>query len=155
MQTSSRYPWGRGTPRVYRLASTDDSDVSLTVPTGKIWAIKHIYFQLTASGDAGNRVLGMVVTDGTNNVFQGVKSGNIAATQKGAWSFGCFSSAAGTTASWLPLLDGTTANIVVYGQFAAEMILLAGYVLRLWDTAAIAPAADDMIIVVHYTEYDA
>jgi len=36
-----------------------------------------------------------------------------------------------------------------------DIILTAGMYIRVWDSAAIDAAADDLTVVLHYVEYDA
>ena len=138
------YPWGKGTPKWVRDATANDSDKSFTVPAGKIWQPIYCYMLLAASATVGNRVLRYQVNeDGTNMCFA-TQTGNIAASSSNACAlmFGASDQESGfsgvTNLFNLPL-----------------MYLTAGAVIRIYDTAAIDVAADDLTVVLHYVEYDA
>jgi hypothetical protein len=155
METSSRFPWGKGTPRWVRDATLNDSDKPFTVPAGKIWKLIGIWIDFTASGVAGNRILQVNITNGTDNIFIGPKSAAIATGVVAEYvlfkDYNVFNTLA-TNAPWLA--NGGTANIASIAPMP-ELYLPAGYVVRAYDYAAVDAAADDMTVVLHYIEYDA
>lgn len=148
------YPWGKGTPVWVRDATLNDSDKTFTVPAGKIWRMLSIDAELVATATVGNRVLTAIITDGANTVQNGVRSGNITASQRGRYRVIFGSAIFGTTQDAVPAFSGSQANVVVYGPMPS-MILTAGCVIRVLDLAAIDAAADDLTVVLHYVEYDA
>lgn len=146
-----------GTPKWNRDATPNDSDKSFTVPTGKVWHLKTVYAALIATATVGNRALVVVINNGADNVFISAKTGSIAASNSGTILIGDIA-VSGSTANQNPILDtAATPNATVYnGQFpSGGFILPAGYIVRVYDTAAIDAAADDMTVVLHYWECDA
>ena len=95
----------------------------------------------------------VTITDGTNTLWVSPRSGSLAASQVGfvRFYFG-YGGAEGSTAT--TGLTTANANIANYGPLP-DFILPAGYVIRIYDVAAIQPAADDLVVVLHYIEYDA
>lgn len=149
-------PWGKGRVCWTRDATADDSDKSFTVPTGKIWKVLTILWDIQCSATVGNRTVMVSITNGTSVVWVSPKSGNITASQK-AVSGLVPGLPHKTDESYYNILDGTTAGTGagVWAHLPFEMYLPAGYVIRVWDSAAVAAAADDMVVVIHYIEYDA
>lgn len=149
------YPWGKGTPTWTRDAATNDSDKSFTVPTGKRWLVKDVTFTIVTDGTVGNRTMRMRITNGTNIVATGDIMDVVAASNSstGAWVFGV---SGGPAAAAQPRLDtGATSSVANWIRGMPDLILNAGYVINVLDSAAIAAAADDLTVVLHYIEYDA
>lgn len=146
------YPWGKGTPRWVRDAAANDSDKSFTVPDGKIWRVLTVRATFTATATVGNRILTAGITDGTNVLWTGPRTGNIAATNTAVLLFS-ENYDYSTTAGIANLDDYTPPSISVVGPLPF-IYLLPGYVLRVWDKSAIDAAADDLTVVLHYVEYD-
>ena len=143
-----------GTVRNYYLASTDDSDVTLTVGTGKLWNIKHIHAELACTATVGNRVLCCRMTDGTNNLYWSPEVGNTLANQNCALE-GYRGATYTTTAGQFPIsYGGNTFNVVCRFPLP-ELWLKAGCTVRIYDRAAIDATHDDMILNLIYIEYDA
>lgn len=154
------YPWGKGTPKWVRDATADDSDKSFTVPAGKIWNVLDIQAQLTTTATVGNRLLTCVVTDGTNIVHPFERTAALAASKTGGLNIysgnGLNTAAADTTYRRVKLSGGTAlCDQSVSESIPCPFVLLAGYVVRIWDAAAIDAAADDLTVILHYVEYDA
>jgi len=145
--------WGKGTPKWTRDAATNDSDKSFTVPAGKIWDLLSVQATMVNTATVGNRKLTMTITDGTDVVLV-APAGSVPAS--GAPMF----QATGGNYSLLQLqrfdslANATTGGITIAG-LPIPCLLPAGYVVRVYDAAAIDAAADDMIVVLHYVEYDA
>lgn len=150
---SKEYPWGKGTPKWVRDATLNDSDKSFTVPAGKAWDVKLIEASLTATATVGNRQLIALITNGTNVVWASTWAGNITASQVGMLSLHN-AQTTGTVATTVAL-DGATAPTAARQDSIPPMILPAGYVVRVFDRGVIDAAADDLIVVLHYVEYDA
>ena len=156
MQTDSRYPWGKGTPRWLRDATTDDSDKSWTVPAGKLWDLRSIQFTIANSATAGNRTVRAYITDGTNRIWGGAAMDVVTAgtNSTGAWLFG---QGAGAPAAVIQqrldmALDSAVANWL---RGAPQCLLSSGSVVRVYDSSAVSAAFDDLFVVLHYVEYDA
>ena len=138
------YPWGKGTVNWLRDATANDSDKSFTVPAGKIWDVKKIHIQLVTTATVGNRMLAVnIAADGTNYLYM----------------FGATAQAASLTRYYLlgcvTVSDDFTTATFTTAQDIGPTILPAGAVIRVYDSAAIDVAADDLIVVLHYVEYDA
>lgn len=149
------YPWGKGTIKWVRDATANDSDKSFTVPAGKAWDVRYISATITNSATVGNRLLAIEITNGTDRVVNTVTTATVAATLVGSaeMTFQGGITAVTTTAPGVSL-TGATSN-VYKAQNKCAIILPAGYVIHVYDTAAIDAAADDLVVVIHYVEYDA
>jgi len=156
MPTPMRFPWGKGTLKLTRAVSTDDSDVSLIVPTGKVWRMLYIQVQIATTADAGNRVLNTAIWDGsTNYYYPATPTANIIASKYGGIRMYFESSGADSTTVY-PRYNSNTTNLdIALTVFRPTTYLPAGTQIRLWDSAAIQPAADDINYTVQYIEYDA
>lgn len=151
---SKDYPWGKGTPTWVLDATANDSDKSFTVPAGKIWRLISIYAEITCTATVGNRVLAISMTNGTSVIDRNDAQANTTASQIGNFFVGYGTpSAASTTAR--RILAGTSNATTTTSIGDPERILLAGYVVRVFDRGAVDPAADDLTVVLHYVEYDA
>lgn len=147
------YPWGKGTPVWIRDASLNDSDKSYTVPAGKIWKLIMLEGQLATSATVGNRYLAISISNGTNEVFKANHTAAIAASQYGMNMVS--TNAQRDTTAKKRLDDATTDQNVTVQSILPEMSIPAGYIIRIWDVAAIDAAADDLTVNLHYIEYDA
>lgn len=142
-----------GTKKTYFLISTDDSDVTLTVPTGKAWDVESIYGEITATATVGNRQFNIAITNGTDTVFF---SKYITATTASQYGASLAVKGASYTDQWpYKNLIGTNINGTKQTVPLHVTWLAAGWTIHIWDAGAIDAAADDMKIVVSYTEYDA
>jgi len=139
---TKEYPWGKGTVKWTRDATTNDSDKSFTVPTGKIWHMIGIRFYLTATATVGNRIPSIYVAPDGANYFVYFQGAALTASNTGQYmvSFQGVSD------------DFTAAAAVVQGSM--PMILPAGAIVRVYDVGAVDAAADDMVVLLHYVEYD-
>ena len=149
------YPWGKGTPTWVRDATLNDSDKSFTVPAGKVWVLSQVMATLVATATAGNRVLTAMITNGTNAVHTSKPTGNIAASGSGTLCLSTTFSV--STAPHRRISDDAVSASAVglSDSLPYPCVLPAGYVVRVWDVAAIDAAADDLTVVLHYVEYDA
>lgn len=146
---TKEYPWGKGTPKWTRDATLNDSDKEFTVPAGKIWDLKAIVSTLTATATVGNRLMQNVITDGTNEVIRTQRTASITASQVSIFRVTVGEGATGAVGNGFQ-----GANVSTLDALPA-LILPAGYVIRVYDSAAIDAAADDLTVVLHYVEYDA
>lgn len=146
-------PWGKGRVVWSYTDTANDSDWSFTVPAGKIWDVKYLLFAINCTATVGNRVLLITISNGTNLVWTGTKSGNIAATLYGAVSAAPTLDETSTTKASIHSLS---ANYTAWQTdvLPCPCLLPAGYVVRMYDTAAIDAAADDCIEILYYIEYD-
>ncbi|MBU2177436.1 MAG: hypothetical protein KJ556_20280 [Gammaproteobacteria bacterium] len=120
--------------------AADDSDKTFTVTAAQEWQIQSIWVELTSSADAGNRQLCVELQDSASDVI-------------GQWRAGAVQAASLTRYymfSQAPL-DLTAFRDTDYlCTPIAPLTLPPGYKIRVYDKAAIAAAADDMIIQLAY-----
>lgn len=121
-------------------ASADTSDVTLTVPTGKVWTLKQIAVQLITNATVGARLMRIDITDGTNVVWR--KAFGVAAGQT-----------ASLTRQYLAasdyLADDTAFDANGNARIAMQQWTLpAGWKIRIYDSAAIDNVADADNIVI-------
>jgi hypothetical protein len=135
-------PWGKGVLTVTRDAAADDSSKDFTVPAGKIWVLSSAFIDYTCTATVGNRSVSIRFLDGSANVvMRTCVSG--AMTASNAYELSLWNTA--------PLLQTGTQRTMPM----AEMRLPAGYVIRVFDSAAIDAAADDMLVTLHLLVFDA
>lgn len=146
------YPWGKGTPTWTRDATANDSDKSFTVPAGKVWNLLAVTAELAATATVGSRVLRAYLKDSSADYLAACASVTITANQIGTmfWEYGF-----GSTSTTIRRGPNNGSPNVTISQNLHPCILPAGYSVRVIDTAAIVAAADDMVVVLHYVEYDA
>lgn len=137
-----------------RDATLNDSDKSFTVPSNKIWRLRYVHCDITATATAGSRNLIALVSDGTDVLFTSGRTGNIAAGQTGCLKVCMGGGLLTTSTNFVPMLSGAVPNVSLGIGFQHEFDMLAGYVIRVCDIAAIDAAADDMTVVLHYEELD-
>jgi len=151
---SKDYPWGNGTPTYTLDATANDSDKSFTVPTGKRWLLEYVEAVIATSATVGNRAVQLAVSNGAAYVHMAAPSGSVAASNSGAFLWTTDIALVGNTTQRYKITD---TNIATAGltDYIPTMILPAGYVVRVWDKAAVDAAVDDLTVVLHYVEYDA
>lgn len=145
-------PWGNGKPLNYYDYGTNDSDKTITVPAKKLYDIRYIEVALTTTATVGNRLLQIVIGDGTNAMF-GIRTGAIAASNVGLVVLAPGISYA-TTNKRTPS-NAANSTVTIRDSLPQPLLLPAGYTIRCYDVAAIDAAADDMEIVVLGVQYDA
>jgi len=146
-------PWGKGALKWTYDATANDSDKSFTVPTGKIWVVDHIYLQFTCTATVGVRYPAVIVTNGTNELTRFDDGTGVTATQVGVYLLSPYFSATVTTLPEKGL--GNVSPNRIQSRFFPPLTLTEGCVIRIYDKGAVDAAADDMIVVLHYIEYDA
>ena len=141
-------PWGNGRIVYERNATANDSDKSFTVPTGKIWELRAIFNSFSTTATVGNRFINVSITDGTNAILPTANVPAQAASVSNVvtmWAYG----------SSGPLTSTSVSSVAHIVSLGVTPLLPEGYVVRVFDSAAIDPAADDLTVVLYYIEYDA
>jgi len=117
-------------------ATLNDSDKTFTVPAGKAWRLQSLYAQLVATATVGNRQLDVLLTDPSNNELSKLQAGAvITAGQTRTVVF----------AEHNPQETAFT-NALMFRALPSGFILPAGYKIRVFDSAAIDAAADDLTV---------
>ena len=117
-------------------AALNDSDKTFTVPAGKQWLVKHIYAKLISTATAGNRQMDILFTTAADVVVGKVVAGAVqVASLTREYTF----------APECPQ-ETTFTSGVMLRALPANLVLPAGYKIRVYDSAAIAATADDLDI---------
>jgi hypothetical protein len=115
-------------------ATLNDSDKTFTVPSGKAWRLVAITARLISTATVGNRQLDVLITDGSDNLLIKYQAGAVqAASLTRDYHF----------APNHPQDTGFT-NGVMLRALGSDLVLPAGYKVRVYDSAAIHAAADDL-----------
>lgn len=123
-------------------ATADDSDKTFTVPTGKIWDLQMIQVRLVTTASAGNRTLVVLISNATPTEVW--------------WHFTNYNHAANTDVRYHLFKAASRYTSASPQTFSLpDLLLPAGYTIRVYDAAAIDATHDDMTVVLHYKEYDA
>lgn len=120
--------------RLYQDLAANDSSKTFTVPTGFVWTPRLLYVDYTATATVGNRLVAVDYMNGSIVLFRSKIISAITASQNEfITSLEYFGEPSETTATfhYLPL---------------PEITLAPGLSIRVWDTAAIDAAADDMLV---------
>ena len=123
-------------------AAANDSDKTMTVPTGYVWEIQTVNITYVSDATVGNRQVKLVVKDSA-----GVEIGNFNADSVQAASvteYYNFSPAAGIA---------TEAPAGYHYVAFPPFTLGAGATIRAYDSAAIAAATDDMTVTLYGVAY--
>jgi len=114
----------------------NDSDKTLTVSTGKQWQIHSVYALLASTATEGNRQLDILITDASDNPIMKAVAGAVQpASQTYTYVFAVDN----------PQETGFTGDLM-YRALPGQLILPAGYKVRVYDSAAVAAAADDLTL---------
>lgn len=117
-------------------ALADDSDKTFTVPAGKMWDVRSIYAKLVTTATVGNRQLDIVFADASANIIGKYQSAAaVAASLTREWLF----------APGNPAENGFT-NAWMLRPMSSNVMLPAGYTIRVYDSAAVDAAADDLTV---------
>lgn len=112
----------------------NDSDKTFTVPTGKSWRILSVHVRLVTTATVGNRQIEVRLTDDSNNNIGHAPAGAVqAASLTRHYTF----------APGLADLTGFRDTDKLTTPLP-DVVLPAGYKVRIFDTAAVDAAADDM-----------
>jgi hypothetical protein len=123
--------------------TANDSDKSFTVPAGERWVLLYANVKLATSADVGNRQIRISVSDPDGNEVGYISAGAV--------------QAASTTRSY-GFLQGiyretTFIDSMIQVPIPIGLHLPAGSVLRFYDSAAIAAAADDMTVSIGVSQF--
>lgn len=115
--------------------TANDSDKTFTVPTGKSWGINSVYVKLVTTATVGNRQVEVKITDGSDNELLTIRAGAVqAASLTRFYNF----------AAGLPDLTAFRDTDALSNPLPTQLVLPAGYKVRVFDKAAADAAADDM-----------
>lgn len=131
-------PDSRESWRISTLSFTtaDDSDNTFTVPASTEYQVLSVYVSLTTTSTAGNRQMVVQALDSSDNILIGARARvTQAASLSRVYNF----------APGLPN-DGGFYDTDYLAVSLPPIFLTAGQKLRVWDKAAIAAAADDMVV---------
>ncbi|MFA6064021.1 MAG: hypothetical protein WC736_15640 [Gallionella sp.] len=117
-------------------AVANDSNKSWTVPNGEMWKLNWARMLLVTSADVGNRQSELIVKDEAGNTVFSIKAGAI----QGASTTRVY--------HYSQHVSHEAAFVVseIQAPIPSDLYLPAGFTLQLWDSSAIAAAADDMTI---------
>jgi len=124
------------TPGLSSDTAADDSDKKLTVPASTEWRVKSIWVELTTTATAGDRQIMVEIQDASDDVVAQVRAGIVQAA-----SLTRYYLFAPTVTELAAFRDTDYLSTIM-----PEWVLPAGYDIRIYDKAAIAAAADDMIV---------
>jgi hypothetical protein len=115
--------------------TTNDSDKTFTVPASTEWEVLSIWIELTTTATVGNRQVVVEMQDSTGDVIGSFLAG-IVQTASLAKNY-----------MFAPGLELMAAFVGTYLSFPLPpMFLPAGFKVRVYDSAAIDAAADDMVV---------
>jgi len=141
--TNNFFWYGKpGEVRLITDEAVDDSDKTLTVPAGYLWQVTFVSVINATSADVGNRQIVLVARDATDDVLSTIPALNVQiASTTEYYLFGVSGDVTETKAGYhfLPL---------------SPLLLPEGYDMRIYDSAAIAAAADDMDVQCQVIQYD-
>jgi hypothetical protein len=123
-------------PNYFASTTGASSNKVFTVPAGLEWQVCTIRVVYTSTATVGTRQIGMQYEKGDGTIVTSMRAG---ATQTASltriYTFG------------LGLMDMTSFRDTDYLSMPLPVVVLpAGYVVRVWDKAAIAAAADSMSV---------
>lgn len=120
-----------------RDAAANDSNKTFTVPAGKRWNLLYANVELISTATAGNRQIVLQILDATagNVMFEAVAGLVHSNNTTREYNFG----------SGLPRETAEVAGQVAV-PIPENLILGAGMAIKVFDSAAIAAAADDMTV---------
>ena len=129
-------PW---VPELQIDEAADDSDKSFTVDADEYWKIQSIWVELVTTAAAGNRELVIEIQDDAADVVARVKAGIVQAAS--VTRYYLFA----PNVTELAAFRGTTLADTL-STIIPNWTLLSGWTVRVYDIAAIAAAADDMVV---------
>jgi hypothetical protein len=117
--------------------AADDSDKSLTVPASTEYKILWIWVELTTTGDVGNRQMAVQIQDSSKDVVAEWRAGAVQAAS--LTRYYSFAPGAGDLTSFRD-------TDYLMTPIPPDLVLPAGYIVRVYDKTAVKPAADDMVV---------
>ena len=126
-----------------RDATLNSSSKTFTVPDGEMWHLNWVRATFTSTATAGNRTIELDIIDESSNVFLSLTAGAV--------------QAASTTVDYNFLQGIYRETTVINGElqvpFGLDTWLPAGWSMKIFDSAAIDAAADDMIVSFQVKRY--
>ena len=119
-------------PQLQSNVVVDDSDKSFTVALQKVWEIQNIRVEFTATATVGTRQLTIEVQDASSDIVYSKDGGTVVAS-----------------ASLTQHYAHEGAEVTM-----PKLTLPPGFILHVFDSAVIDPAADDMIVHILVFERD-
>jgi hypothetical protein len=116
--------------------TANDSDKSFTVPDGEMWKLMYANVKLVSSAAVGNRQLRFAVSDPSGNEVGYISAGAVQAASL-TRSYGFMQGIYRETAF---------VDAMIQVPIPVDLYLPAGSVIRFYDSAAVAAAADDMTV---------
>jgi hypothetical protein len=116
-------------------ATANDSDKTFTVPAGHAWCVRSVFALLVSTATVGNRQMDLSITDASDNEIMRFQAG---ATQAASLT---------RRYTWAPSLPAGavfSAGGYITGPLPEDLVLPAGFKVRVFDSAAIDAAADDL-----------
>ncbi len=124
-------------------ATANDSDKSFVAPNNKLWKLCHAHVTLVTSAAVGNRQITIAILDASGNVIIDLAAGAV--------------QAASTTRhyAFIQGIYRETAFVVNELQcpLPIDAFIPPGGSLRLYDSSAIDPTADDMTVSFQYMDF--
>lgn len=117
--------------------NANDSDKSFTVPASTIWQVLWVWVELASTATVGSRQMTLEIQDAAADVIAVIKAGT---TQAASLTYNYL------FAPSLPDLTAVRATNYMMTPMPPTIILPASYVLRVYDSAAVDAAADDMVV---------
>lgn len=123
-------------------ATVDDSDKTFTVPTNRAWKILYGRVSLVSTATVGNRQLAIIVADESGQIMWEGRAGAV--------------QAASLTYSYLlqqgESREGTVDVLSLIMGIPKDLIMLPAWTIRVYDSAAVDAAADDMTVSLVYKD---
>ena len=135
-------PGQAGHLRVISETVANDSNKTITVTTARVWQVLAVYASLVTTATVGNRLMALIVGDGTNEIYR-----NAAANVQVASVTEYY--------AWLPQVAVPAETVATFHHLPFPFSYLAGgSTLQVYDNAAIDAAADDLTINMLVVEYE-
>lgn len=124
--------------------AANDSDKTITVPAGKVWEVLYVFASLVTTATIGNRQIQLDLRDDSDNVM-GQSSALNVQTASGTESY-----------HWRPSNNTATEDVATehWMPLPDARFLPPGYDMRIYDSAAIDAAADDLTIRMQVIQYN-
>lgn len=116
------------------------------VPTDTVWRLVHVWAKLVTTNTVGNRQLDIHILDTLGNRVGTYQAGAVQIASR--TQYYSFHEGHPQETAFTPAATGGT-MLRVLGK---DVRLLDGYALRVWDSAAIAAAADDLSVSIMVEE---
>jgi len=124
--------------------AVNDSNKPITVKLNEIWEILWIWIEFAATATVGNRQVQLDILDESDDVVLSVLAANV--------------QIASTTEYYLISPNGQEPKETVAGRhfipIPPKLFLPQSYDIKIYDSAAIAAAADDMVVQMMVNRFD-